>query len=156
MRRAPTAIASLALVVALAACGSDDDSGGETTAPPTTRAETTTSEAATTTAPPTTAERTTTTSAPTTTAPSTTAADPGHIEVDTDTIGDTPMTATVPLGTSVTLVVHSATPQEFHLHGYDITATGTDVNMQFTADQAGGFELESHDTEKVFLVLTVG
>jgi len=147
-------IASLALVVALAACGSDNDGGGDTTAPPTTRAETTTSEAATTTAPPTTAERTTT-SAPTT-APSTTAADPGRIEVDADTIGDTPMTATVPLGTSVTLVVHSATPQEFHLHGYDITATGTDVNMQFTADQAGGFELESHDTEKVFLVLTVG
>jgi cytoskeletal protein RodZ len=155
MRRAPTVIASLALVVALAACGSDNDGGGDTTAPPTTRAETTTSEAATTTAPPTTAERTTT-SAPTTTAPSTTAADPGRIEVDADTIGDTPMTATVPLGTSVTLVVHSATPQEFHLHGYDITATGTDVNMQFTADQAGGFELESHDTEKVFLVLTVG
>jgi hypothetical protein len=60
------------------------------------------------------------------------------------------------LGTSVTLIIRSATPQEFHLHGYDITASGTDVNMQFTADQAGEFELESHDTEKVFLVLTVG
>jgi hypothetical protein len=59
----------------------------------------------------------------------------------------------VPLNSTVSITVTSATSQEFHLHGYDLEKAGTKVT--FTADQPGDFELESHATEKVLFVLTV-
>jgi hypothetical protein len=49
----------------------------------------------------------------------------------------------------------TATEQEFHLHDYDIEQAGTDVTMTFVADQAGTFELESHDTEELLFTLVV-
>lgn len=81
------------------------------------------------------------------------AADPVTIEVDADAAD--PLAQTVPLGTPLTIHVVSAESHEFHLHGYDIEQEGTDVTFTFTADAAGDFELETHDTEKVLLNLTV-
>lgn len=75
------------------------------------------------------------------------------IEVDADS--GTPGTQTVPLGTPVTLHIVTATEQEFHLHGYDIEDGGTNVTINFVADQAGSFELESHDTEELLFTLVV-
>jgi hypothetical protein len=92
---------------------------------------------------------------PATAAPSdaTTAVDAVTIEVDADS--GTPGTQTVALGTPVSLHVTTATSQEFHLHGYDIEDEGTDVTITFVADQAGSFELESHDTEALLFTLVV-
>jgi hypothetical protein len=75
------------------------------------------------------------------------------IEVDADS--GTPLTQSVPLGTEVSIRVTSATPDEWHLHGYDIELTGNDVTFQFTATQAGEFELEGHDSGALVLLLTV-
>ncbi len=47
---------------------------------------------------------------------------------------------------------------EFHLHGYDLTATATagqEVSIEFTADQLGTFDLESHTTGDWILTLVV-
>lgn len=75
------------------------------------------------------------------------------IEVDADS--GTPGTQTVPLGSTVSFHIVTATEQEFHLHDYDIEQAGTDVTMTFVADRAGTFELESHDTETLLFTLTV-
>lgn len=77
---------------------------------------------------------------------------------DFETSGGTRVVS-VPKGTDVTIeLTDAASEQEYHLHGYDIEvsaekgATGT---LRFTADQAGQFDLESHDTEATLLVLLV-
>ncbi|MFM7258222.1 MAG: hypothetical protein ACKORD_03525 [Acidimicrobiaceae bacterium] len=47
---------------------------------------------------------------------------------------------------------------EFHLHGYDLTATATagqETMIEFTADQLGSFDLESHTTGEWILTLVV-
>lgn len=47
---------------------------------------------------------------------------------------------------------------EFHLHGYDLLATATagqEVMIDFTADQLGSFDLESHKTGEWILTLVV-
>ena len=48
---------------------------------------------------------------------------------------------------------------EMHLHGYDLLsgemAINTPTSISFTADQAGDFELESHVTDEVVMVLRV-
>ena len=80
-------------------------------------------------------------------------ADPVTIEVDADS--GAPVEQTVPLGTPLTIHVVSAESHEFHLHGYDVEQEGTDVTFTLTADEAGEFELETHDTEVVVMVLTV-
>ena len=81
------------------------------------------------------------------------AADAVVIEVDADS--GTPGTQTVALGTPVSFHIVTATSQEFHLHDYDIEQAGTDVTITFLADQAGSFELESHDTEVLLFTLVV-
>ena len=79
-------------------------------------------------------------------APSTTASTTPDTSVtltcDADS-GESP-TFEVPLGTEVTLVATSAIEREFHLHGYDIELTGTQVTFQFTANLAGPHELTEH------------
>jgi hypothetical protein len=74
-------------------------------------------------------------------------------EVDAD--AGVPSTGTVPVGTAVTITIRSATAQEFHLHGYDLELTGTEVTFQFTADVAGTFAVESHDSEQPVFDLVV-
>jgi ferric-dicitrate binding protein FerR (iron transport regulator) len=155
----PTVLAVL-LAVTLVACGDDGSSAPATTGVVGTTSAVTTvaptsaapSTAVATTAIPTTAAAATTTSvAPPTATPTT--VDVGRIEVNADT--DPVRTVTVPLGTPVSLTVRTATAQEFHLHGYDLSLAGTEVLFQLTADRTGSFELESHDTGQLLLVLEV-
>lgn len=47
---------------------------------------------------------------------------------------------------------------EFHLHGYDIeqkVKAGETATFNFSADQVGTFEVESHETNAVLMVLVV-
>lgn len=59
---------------------------------------------------------------------------------------------------SITLVNPDAS-DEYHLHGYDIVSKlmepGVPATLTFTADEAGTFELESHVTGDVLLILEV-
>ena len=66
----------------------------------------------------------------------------------------------VELGTPVEIVlVNPDAEDEYHLHGYDITSKkmnpGMPATLSFTASQAGTFELESHITNDVLVVLEV-
>lgn len=63
--------------------------------------------------------------------------------------------AIVPLGSPVNIRVISSQSDEFHLHGYDLELTGTDVTFSFTADRVGDFILEGHASGQQLLVLTV-
>ncbi|MBA0127123.1 hypothetical protein H0B56_16355 [Haloechinothrix sp. YIM 98757] len=61
-------------------------------------------------------------------------------------------------GASVRIEVTSDQPDSVHLHGYDLeTAVGPDEDgvLEFDADQAGRFELETHDTGLVLAQLLV-
>ena len=95
-----------------------------------------------------------TTSPDDTAKPAQTAGD-GVIVIDVDADSGTPIQQTVSLGDAVEINVVTATDQEFHLHGYDLELEGTAVTFEFTATKAGEFELESHATEAVILILTV-
>lgn len=62
--------------------------------------------------------------------------------------GDAEIAATS--GEQVTLVVTSATPDEIHVHGYDLTqdaGPGDPARFRFEADIEGSFEIESHAAE---------
>lgn len=66
----------------------------------------------------------------------------------------------VDVGSAVSItLVNPAAEDEYHLHGYDIVSkvmpTGVAATMSFTADTVGTFELESHITGEVLLVLEV-
>lgn len=64
----------------------------------------------------------------------------------------------VALGSDVVLRLTSDTDETYHVHGYDLeqkVAAGVEAQFEFTADKAGDFEVESHNTEKVFVVLHV-
>ncbi|MFM8870098.1 MAG: hypothetical protein ACKOFD_00755 [Actinomycetota bacterium] len=66
----------------------------------------------------------------------------------------------VALGSQVTLTLTNPNEDdEFHLHGYDLspgeTPKGETATITFTADKAGEFEVESHHTEDVLVVLNV-
>ncbi len=77
------------------------------------------------------------------------------IVVDIDADAAEPGTQTVPVGSTVSLHITSAEEHEFHLHGYDLENEGTDVTITFVADEAGEFEVETHDTEEVVFTLVV-
>lgn len=64
----------------------------------------------------------------------------------------------VPKGTSVTINMTAPDAEDYHLHGYDLEQkadAGTTSTFEFTADQTGQFDLESHLTENTLLVLVV-
>lgn len=66
--------------------------------------------------------------------------------------------ATVEQGSQVRIMVTSDQPDELHLHGYDLdaqTAPGEPGVIEFVADRAGLFELETHDSGLVLLQLVV-
>ena len=100
------------------------------------------------------------TPAPTTATP-TTLADGGAIliEVTVGTDSGEERIEQVPLGSYVTLTITDpAADQTYHLHGYDLeqeVAAGQPASFSFTADEAGTFEVESHETEEVLVVLEV-
>jgi hypothetical protein len=65
----------------------------------------------------------------------------------------------VPLGFTVVLALRSDMDREYHVHGYDLeqrTPAGTEQVFEFTADQAGEFEVEDHVSGDVLRVLEVG
>lgn len=67
----------------------------------------------------------------------------------------------VPLGATVTLMITNPDEaDEFHVHGYELgegieMPAGQTETFTFTADQAGDFEVESHETGTVLVVLRV-
>ena len=61
----------------------------------------------------------------------------------------------VALGTPMTIRARSSVRDEFHLHGYELKLTGTDVTFNFVADKLGEFELETHDSGRLLLMLIV-
>lgn len=64
----------------------------------------------------------------------------------------------VPLGAEVTLRITTAKDDHAHLHGYELesdTSAGKSIDLVFTADMAGSYELESHVTNAVWLNLIV-
>lgn len=66
----------------------------------------------------------------------------------------------VALGQDVALTLtNPGADDEFHLHGYDLgggeTAKGQPKTFTFTASEAGEFELESHVTGDVLVVVKV-
>ena len=70
------------------------------------------------------------------------------------------MMQTVPLGSSVRItVVNPNGADEIHVHGYDIStgemAQGQEAVIEFVASNAGTFDIESHVSDEVVLVLTV-
>jgi len=70
------------------------------------------------------------------------------------------MKQTVPLGASVRITVTNPNgPDEMHVHGYDIStgemAEGQEAVIEFVASNAGTFDIESHVSEEIMLVLTV-
>ncbi len=67
----------------------------------------------------------------------------------------------VALGSQVTLnFTNNEAEDEYHVHGYDLgggmTKKGDTKTFTFTADKAGDYEVESHLTETVLVVLRVG
>lgn len=67
----------------------------------------------------------------------------------------------VPLGATVTITVTNPSAEdEFHLHGFDlgdgqVIPAGQPASFTFVADQVGSFELESHETGDVLMILEV-
>jgi hypothetical protein len=80
-----------------------------------------------------------------------------HVGVD-DAVTVGTRLENVKLGDHVVLRLVSDTDETYHVHGYDLeqkVAAGVEAQFEFTADKAGDFEVESHNTEKVYVVLHV-
>jgi uncharacterized lipoprotein YajG len=101
---------------------------------------------------------TTTTVVATTT--TTVAPEPLDIEVIVGENSGDERTEVVALGDDVRITLVNPTQEdEYHLHGYDIVskkmAPGAPATLTFTANVAGTFELESHVTNDVLVVLEI-
>ncbi len=63
------------------------------------------------------------------------------------------------LGSTVQIkILNPDADDEFHLHGYELSATSTagqEAIIKFTADQLGSFDLQSHITGEWILTLVV-
>jgi hypothetical protein len=69
-------------------------------------------------------------------------------------------TVEVPLGAEVNVRLSNPDADDnFHLHGYDLspgdTPKGEVAIITFTADTAGDFEIESHVTDKVLIIISI-
>ena len=158
-----TVLVPAVLVVALAACGSDNS---KSSASPTTTSASGAAAA--------TAATASTSPSPSGTAPSpastgdTAAPEPSsiagasdeiivHVGVDdAATVGS--RVENVKLGDNVILRLTSDSDEDYHVHGYDLeqkVAAGVEAQFEFKADMAGDFEVESHVTNKVYVVLHV-
>ena len=66
----------------------------------------------------------------------------------------------IPLGSEVTLnFTNPQADDEYHVHGYDlgggVTKKGDTKTFTFTAEKAGDYEVESHISETVLVILRV-
>jgi uncharacterized lipoprotein YajG len=100
---------------------------------------------------------TTTTAVPITT---TVAPEPLDIDVIVGENSGNERIEVVALGDDVRITLVNPTQEdEYHLHGYDIVskkmAPGAPATLTFTANVAGTFELESHVTNDVLVVLEI-
>jgi hypothetical protein len=92
--------------------------------------------------------------------PSAKVAGPIEISVTVGTDSAVDRVAEVPLGSQVNITLTNPNADdEFHLHEYDLstgdTPKGQAAVISFTADKAGLFDLESHVTDEVLLVISV-
>ena len=99
-------------------------------------------------------------SAPVTTDPAAGKLAPVTINVTVGTDSGADRRESVALGAPVTVnLVNPGGDDEFHLHGYDLstgeTPKGVTSSISFTAEKAGEFELESHVSGEVLVVLVV-
>ena len=67
---------------------------------------------------------------------------------------------TVPVGSTVRITfVNPNGPDEIHVHGYDLTTgemtQGRESVIEFVASTTGTFDLESHVSEEIVMILTV-
>ena len=138
-------VLALPLALSLIACGGDDSATSTQDAP----AGTESPVASPTDAP----VPPTSTAGKDTPASGTPATESLYLEVDLE--DDAPVDASVVVGSPVTIVITSDEEHEFHLHGYDIELSGDEVTFEFVADTLGEFELETHDTSEVVVVLDV-
>jgi hypothetical protein len=141
MRKATLCVlATLTIALGLAACG-----GSEPSAEPDAPAVTTTEEPA--------APGATTESAQPETAEASVA-----VEVkDGQPVGG-PKELTVAKGDTVTIEVSVDSPQEIHVHGYELEAEATPdapAVIEFTADLEGVFDVESHTSEALLAKVVV-
>jgi hypothetical protein len=88
--------------------------------------------------------------------------DSGAFQITSTVIGGQPeggvRSYLVEVGMTVEITVVSDTPDEVHLHGYDIEGDlepGVPFIMTFTASQTGSFEVELHDSGALLLYLDV-
>jgi hypothetical protein len=88
--------------------------------------------------------------------------DNGAFQITSTVVGGQPeggvRSYLVEAGMTVEITVVSDTPDEVHLHGYDIEGDlepGVPFVMTFTASQPGSFELELHDSGALLLYLDV-
>ena len=80
------------------------------------------------------------------------------VTVGTDSAAD--RVEEVPLGSQVNITLTNPNADdEFHLHDYDLSAgdtpKGESAVISFTADKAGLFDLESHVTDEVLVVISI-
>jgi ABC-type glycerol-3-phosphate transport system substrate-binding protein len=144
-----------ALGLALVACGSDDAAAPDTTQPATTVAstcaETTTGGADTT------AGSTETSTAATDGGP--VQSGPVQIDVVVGTNSGPDRVEKVAVGSDITLnITNPDADDEYHVHVIDLeqkAPKGEMATMNFTVDQPGTYEVESHVTEDVLLVIEV-
>jgi hypothetical protein len=133
MRKLFAVVTPLVLVASLASCSDNDADEGANLSPDTTVV---------------------------TVDPSAKVAGPIEISVTVGTDSAVDRVAEVPLGSQVNIALTNPNADdEFHLHEYDLstgdTPKGQAAVISFTADKAGLFDLESHVTDEVLIVISV-
>ncbi len=150
-RTATFVTAAIALALGAAACSDDNSSTGTADTTVTTAAADTTV-ATSTTLPPSTLPPVET---PAPTAP----AGPVQIDVVVGVDSGADRTEYVQAGEDVTLnITNPDAADEFHIHGIDLEQAvdaGVMATFNFTADTPGTYEVESHVTEAVLVVIVV-
>jgi hypothetical protein len=92
--------------------------------------------------------------------PSAKVAGPTEISVTVGTDSSADRIEEVPLGSQVNITLTNPNADdEFHLHEYDLstgdTPKGEFAVISFTADKAGLFDLESHVTDEVLVIISI-
>ncbi|MEN9646778.1 MAG: hypothetical protein RL238_3447 [Actinomycetota bacterium] len=142
-----------ATAILLVACGNDESAGSDSTV-----AETTVP-AADTSATETTVPGADTTAAPET-SPQTAPDGPVQIDVVVGVDSGEDRVELVKVGSEVQLnITNPDAADEFHIHGIELekeVEAGVTATFNFVADAAGTYEVESHITEDVLVVIQVG